>query len=59
MPAKALPYGTEWDRLRMQLKDEWANPAKFAANLRLLRAVAVFAGGIIVARSFGEALFAQ
>jgi hypothetical protein len=47
------------DRLKAQLKDEWQNDAKFSANLRLLRAIAVFASGIIVARNFGEALFAQ
>ena len=62
MPPKALTAGTGGgmgDRLKAQLKDEWQNEAKFSANLRLLRAIAVFASGIIVARNFGEALFAQ
>ena len=62
MPPKAITGGggnAGLDQLKAQLKDEWANEAKFSANLRLLRAIAVFASGIIVARNFGEALFAQ
>jgi hypothetical protein len=39
------------------LKDEYQHPGKRAANLKLLRALAVFAAGVIVARNFGEALF--
>jgi hypothetical protein len=39
------------------LKDEWEHPGKRSANLKLLRALAVFAAGVIVARNFGEALF--
>jgi hypothetical protein len=39
------------------LADEWKHPAKREANLKLLRALAVFAAGVLVARNFGEALF--
>lgn len=39
------------------LKDELTDPTKRAANLRLLKALTLFGGSIIVARAFGEALF--
>jgi hypothetical protein len=64
MPAgsgKVVVHGSKssggLEDLLAALKDEYTNEAKFAANLKLFRALAVFAGGIIVARSFGEALF--
>lgn len=38
-------------------REEWRHPAKRAANLRILRAVAVFVGGVVVSRSYGEYLF--
>lgn len=44
-------------RLVDDLKDELTHSGKRAANLRLLRALAVFAAGVVVARNFGEALF--
>lgn len=40
------------------LKEEWTNEAKFAANLRLARGLAVFLGSVYVFQQFGEALFA-
>jgi len=45
------------ERALADLKDEYHNDAKFKANLRLLRALAVFAAGVVVARNFGETLF--
>ncbi len=53
-PAKKVSFAPE---LLAQLKDEWEHPQKRAVNLRLLRALAVFAAGVVVARNFGEALF--
>ena len=41
----------------MALSDEFTDPTKRIANLRLLKALAVFGASIVVARSFGEALF--
>lgn len=40
------------------LKEEWGNKAKFEANLRLARGLALFFGSIYVFRAYGEALFA-
>lgn len=55
---KAITQGADrWERLKRELEDEWKNDAKFKANLRILRAVAVFTAGVVVARNFGEALF--
>ena len=47
----------QWEKLKDDLVDEYYHPEKFAANAKVLRAFAVFAAGIIVARNFGEALF--
>lgn len=49
--APAALAAPEW------LVDEWKHPQKRQANLKLLRALAVFAAGVVVARNFGEALF--
>jgi hypothetical protein len=57
---KAITQGrsaSSVERVVADLKDEYQNDAKFKANLRLLRAFAVFAAGVIVARNFGETLF--
>lgn len=53
----AIKGGSQMDELKRELKDEFSNPAKRSANLKLFRALAVFIGGVIVARNFGEALF--
>ncbi|PNW82144.1 hypothetical protein CHLRE_06g276001v5 [Chlamydomonas reinhardtii] len=39
------------------LREEYTNEAKFGANLRLLRGIAIFGGAVFVFRNFGEALF--
>ncbi|KAL6759892.1 hypothetical protein V8C86DRAFT_3090713 [Haematococcus lacustris] len=39
------------------LRSESSGP-RLAANLKLVRALAVFFGGVVVFRNFGEALFA-
>lgn len=61
---KALPStspatrsGWQWEKLKDDLLDEYYHPEKFAANAKVVRAFAVFAAGIIIARNFGEALF--
>jgi hypothetical protein len=58
----AIAYETKqgpWDKIKRQLQDEYQNQAKFTANLRLLKAIAIFTAGVVVARNFGEALFVQ
>lgn len=47
----------QWEKLKAHIEEEYYNPAKFDANCKLVRAFAVFAAGIIIARNFGEALF--
>jgi len=56
-PSASSPGKKMLDRLVADLKDELTHSGKRAANLRLLRALAVFAAGVVVARNFGEALF--
>lgn len=53
----ALPASP--DTVKRFMREEWGNPSKRSANLKLLRAVSVFAAGVIVARVWGEALFVQ
>lgn len=60
MATPALPApsgGKKKAQIPPWLVDEWEHPGKRQANLKLLRALAVFAAGVIVARNFGEALF--
>jgi hypothetical protein len=45
------------EKLRAYLREEWRNPGKRQANLKLLLALGVFTGGVVVARFYGEALF--
>jgi len=45
------------EQIQKFVKSEYSNEAKRAANLRLLRALAVFATGVFVSRTWGEALF--
>jgi hypothetical protein len=47
------------EQMKRFLREEWRNPGKRSANLKLLRALSVFAAGVIVARVWGEALFVQ
>ncbi|KAF8055927.1 Afg1l [Scenedesmus sp. PABB004] len=63
MAPKALPAPNpgsrsswQWEKLKDDIFDEYSHPAKFEANCKVLRAFAVFAAGIIIARNFGEAL---
>lgn len=50
-PGDAVAAVSEWAR------EEWAHPGKRAANLRILRALLVFAGGVVASRCYGEYLF--
>lgn len=38
--------------------EEYQNPAKFQANLRLIGAFSMFITSVLVIRNFGEAIFA-
>lgn len=61
---KALPSaddpsrsGWQWEKMKVQLAEEYHNPAKWEANCKVVRAFLVFAAGVIISRNFGEALF--
>ncbi|KAL3148885.1 hypothetical protein ABBQ32_001755 [Trebouxia sp. C0010 RCD-2024] len=41
--------------LKLWLKHEYRDPVKYQANLQLFKAVALFAGSIVVMRNFGDA----
>ena len=43
--------------LQRQLRQEWRDPERFQANMKIIRAFAVFATSVFAIRSFGEALF--
>ncbi len=53
---KGAPSGVDVDKLLRWAKSE-TRGERLYANLRLLRALGIFAGGVFVARNFGEALF--
>ncbi|KAL2631869.1 hypothetical protein R1flu_016555 [Riccia fluitans] len=43
-----------WQKVKKTISSEIQDDEKLAANLRLLRAVALFAGSVFVMRNFGE-----
>ncbi|KAH7280489.1 hypothetical protein KP509_37G070200 [Ceratopteris richardii] len=43
-------------KLKQFLSNELGSGEKFTANMRLLKAVAMFGGGVILIRTFGELL---
>ena len=53
--AGAAPVDVQ--KVQAFLKEEWRHPGKRQANLKLLLALGVFGGGVILARVYGEALF--
>lgn len=55
--AKGSKKGAVAD-LQKWVSEEYNNEAKFKANLRLVKALGIFFGSVVVFRSFGEALFA-
>lgn len=57
--AKAGNQVSVVNAVKRRAVEEWSNEAKYAANLRLLRALSVFTGAIFVFRSFGELHFQQ
>ncbi|BBN08604.1 hypothetical protein MPTK1_4g12900 [Marchantia polymorpha subsp. ruderalis] len=45
---------TMWQKVKKTIGNEIQDEEKLAGNLRLLRAVALFAGSVFVMRNFGE-----
>eukprot|EP00201_Polytomella_parva_P016963 CAMPEP_0175053078 /NCGR_PEP_ID=MMETSP0052_2-20121109/8719_1 /TAXON_ID=51329 ORGANISM="Polytomella parva, Strain SAG 63-3" /NCGR_SAMPLE_ID=MMETSP0052_2 /ASSEMBLY_ACC=CAM_ASM_000194 /LENGTH=53 /DNA_ID=CAMNT_0016317561 /DNA_START=47 /DNA_END=208 /DNA_ORIENTATION=+ len=44
--------------LKKWVKEEYNNEIFFSANVKLLRALGLFFGSVIVFRNYGEAIFA-
>jgi hypothetical protein len=58
MAPKAIGSGeSAWSSVQRTLRSEWRDPERRSANLKIVRAIVVFAGSVFAIRSFGEALF--
>jgi len=56
-PERPASLQSTVEDLTAWVKEELNNPGKRAASIKIMRAFAVFAAGVVISRSYGEYLF--